>query len=87
MLRAHPPSHDHAESLENDPRPDRGGSCWPVSGDVRARAQNGPIGVVLAGSSWQGAGLDAETRNGPISLSIPAGSSAPRSAAVGARCG
>jgi hypothetical protein len=44
-----------------------------VGGDVYARAQNGPISISLTGTSWQGAGLDAETRNGPISLSVPDG--------------
>ena len=44
-----------------------------VGGDVTARAQNGPIGVKLGGTTWDGAGLDAETRNGPISISIPEG--------------
>jgi hypothetical protein len=47
-----------------------------VGGDVQARAQNGPIGVKLGGTTWQGAGLDAETRNGPITVSIPANYSA-----------
>ena len=47
-----------------------------VGGDVYARTQNGPIGVELGGTTWQGAGLDAETRNGPISISIPANYSA-----------
>ena len=47
-----------------------------VSGDVYARAQNGPIGVTLGGTTWTGAGLDAETRNGPISVAIPANYSA-----------
>lgn len=43
-----------------------------VGGDVYARAQNGPLSVRLTGSTWQGEKLDAETHNGPISLSIPA---------------
>jgi hypothetical protein len=47
-----------------------------VGGDVTARAQNGPNGVKLGGTTWEGAGLDAETRNGPISISIPADYSA-----------
>ncbi|HTS87036.1 MAG TPA: DUF4097 family beta strand repeat-containing protein [Gemmatimonadales bacterium] len=42
-----------------------------VSGDVRARAQNGPLTVVLAGSNWEGKGLDAETVNGPVDLALP----------------
>jgi hypothetical protein len=44
-----------------------------LAGDVRARAQNGPVRVSLAGSRWQGAGLDAETVNGPVTVGIPAG--------------
>jgi hypothetical protein len=44
-----------------------------VGGDVHARAQNGPLSVSLTGDAWQGAGLDAETRNGPVTLSVPEG--------------
>jgi hypothetical protein len=44
-----------------------------VGGDVYARAQNGPLSVSLTGDGWQGAGLDAETRNGPVTLSLPEG--------------
>ncbi|MGH7566897.1 MAG: hypothetical protein ACREK2_08715 [Gemmatimonadota bacterium] len=43
-----------------------------LGGHVTARAQNGPLSVVLSGTSWEGEGLDAETENGPISVSIPA---------------
>jgi DUF4097 and DUF4098 domain-containing protein YvlB len=46
-------------------------SLQGVAGDVHARAQNGPVDVELKGSSWDGAGLDAETVNGPVDLSIP----------------
>ena len=42
-----------------------------VGGDVRARAQNGPLTVALNGSRWEGEGLDAETVNGPVHLSLP----------------
>jgi hypothetical protein len=42
-----------------------------VGGDVRAVAQNGPLQVRLTGTRWNGAGLDAETQNGPVQLSIP----------------
>ena len=42
-----------------------------VGGVVRARARNGPLSVYLTGSRWEGAGLDAETTNGPATLSIP----------------
>jgi hypothetical protein len=44
-----------------------------VGGNVRARAQNGPLLVKLAGARWDGAGLDAETMNGPAVLKIPEG--------------
>jgi DUF4097 and DUF4098 domain-containing protein YvlB len=44
-----------------------------VSGDVRARAQNGPVDVALTGTRWDGAGLDAETENGPVTLRLPSG--------------
>lgn len=44
-----------------------------AGGDVRARTQNGPLRVRLTGTRWAGAGLDAETRNGPVHLEIPEG--------------
>lgn len=47
-----------------------------VAGDVRARTTNGGLDVALTGSRWQGAGLDAQTTNGGITLSIPEGYSA-----------
>jgi DUF4097 and DUF4098 domain-containing protein YvlB len=42
-----------------------------VGGDVVARAQNGPLSVELTGTQWDGAGLDAETINGPVTLTVP----------------
>ena len=42
-----------------------------VGGDVRAQTQNGPLNVQLTGKGWDGAGLDAETRNGPVRLYVP----------------
>lgn len=42
-----------------------------LAGDVHARTENGPIMVQLSGSRWEGACLDAETRNGPVSLLVP----------------
>lgn len=48
-------------------------SLEDAGGDVRARTQNGPVRVRLAGARWNGAGLDAETRNGPVHLEIPEG--------------
>jgi DUF4097 and DUF4098 domain-containing protein YvlB len=47
-----------------------------VAGDVTARTQNGPLNIDLTGSRWDGEGLDAETRNGPVHLSVPDGYSA-----------
>ncbi len=44
-----------------------------VAGDVQARAQNGPLTVALTGTRWEGAGLDAETQNGPLVLEVPDG--------------
>lgn len=44
-----------------------------VGGNVHARAQNGPLDVLLEGSRWEGAGLNAETMNGPAELRIPEG--------------
>ena len=51
-------------------------SLTELGGNVRARATNGPLSVVLAGTSWQGEGLDAETTNGPVSVAVPDGYSA-----------
>jgi DUF4097 and DUF4098 domain-containing protein YvlB len=48
-------------------------SLRDLAGDVRARTQNGPITVRLAGTRWRGAGLDAETQNGPMVLYVPEG--------------
>jgi hypothetical protein len=42
-----------------------------VSGDVRASAQNGPVNVRLEGARWSGAGLVAETVNGPVTVQMP----------------
>ena len=42
-----------------------------VGGDVHASAQNGPLTVELVGARWDGAGLDAESQNGPADLEIP----------------
>lgn len=44
-----------------------------VSGNVRARLQNGPLTISLAGTSWDGTGLDAQTVNGPLTIRVPEG--------------
>jgi DUF4097 and DUF4098 domain-containing protein YvlB len=43
-----------------------------TGGDIQARATNGPLSINLTGTKWDGAGLDAETVNGPVHLEIPA---------------
>jgi hypothetical protein len=50
----------------NGPISLRGGS-----GRLRLNTQNGPISVDLAGSRWDGAGLEAHAVNGPLSVRIP----------------
>ena len=46
-------------------------SLVDIGGDVRAHTQNGSLTVQLAGTKWEGSGLDAETRNGSVRMSIP----------------
>lgn len=50
-----------------------GVSLTDVAGDVRARATNGGITVAVAGSRFEGTGIDAETTNGGVTLSLPEG--------------
>ena len=47
-----------------------------VSGDVRGSTTNGGLNIELAGESWDGAGLDVETVNGSVRVSVPEGYSA-----------
>jgi DUF4097 and DUF4098 domain-containing protein YvlB len=47
-----------------------------VNGDIRGATSNGPVTVDLSGDRWEGAGLDVETRNGPVRISTPPGYSA-----------
>jgi DUF4097 and DUF4098 domain-containing protein YvlB len=42
-------------------------------GSVRIHTENGPITVELAGSTWNGAGLTADAKNGPLTLMVPSG--------------
>jgi len=42
-----------------------------AGGDVHGHTTNGPLAVRLSGKSWDGRGLDAETTNGPLTISIP----------------
>lgn len=41
------------------------------SGDLHLRSENGPVSVALRGSDWKGAGLEATTENGPLTVNIP----------------
>jgi hypothetical protein len=41
------------------------------SGSMKVRASNGPLSVDLEGRSWVGGELDAATKNGPLTLTLP----------------
>jgi DUF4097 and DUF4098 domain-containing protein YvlB len=59
-----------------------GVSMTGVSGDVMARTTNGGITASLAGSEWEGRGLDVQTTNGGVTLSVPTDYSADLSAST-----
>jgi hypothetical protein len=42
-----------------------------VGGDVKGTTQNGSLRVELTGPRWVGQGLDVETRNGSVRLTLP----------------
>ncbi len=42
-----------------------------IAGDVEGRTTNGGMDVTLDGSAWQGNGLNLETTNGGVHLSVP----------------
>ena len=44
-----------------------------VGGDVRGQTVNGGLDIELAGSRWDGRGLDAQTTNGGVTLTVPDG--------------
>jgi hypothetical protein len=44
-----------------------------LAGDVRGETRNGGLNVRLAGTRWDGTGLDVQTNNGGVNLSIPEG--------------
>jgi hypothetical protein len=46
-------------------------SLKDVAGDVKGRTKNGGVSVTLSGNSWKGAGLDVETTNGGVHLTMP----------------
>lgn len=47
-----------------------------LAGDVRGRTTNGGLRVELVGDSWDGGGMDVETTNGRVTMTIPDGYSA-----------
>lgn len=47
-----------------------------LSGNVRGRTTNGGVDVDLDGTTWNGQGLDVETQNGGVRMSIPSNYSA-----------
>jgi DUF4097 and DUF4098 domain-containing protein YvlB len=47
-----------------------------VSGWLKGRTRNGSLHVSLGGKEWAGAGLDVETHNGAVHVSVPEGYSA-----------
>jgi DUF4097 and DUF4098 domain-containing protein YvlB len=48
-------------------------SLSDVAGDVKGRTTNGGVSVILSGNSWKGAGLDVQTTNGGVHLTMPDG--------------
>jgi len=42
-----------------------------LGGDVRGQTRNGGLKVFLSGDRWDGAGIDVETSNGGVELTIP----------------
>ena len=48
-----------------------GVSLSDLAGDVKGTTKNGGLSVELIGASWRGRGLDVETTNGGVKLSIP----------------
>jgi DUF4097 and DUF4098 domain-containing protein YvlB len=47
-----------------------------VGGDLRGGTTNGGVTVDLSGDRWDGAGLDVETKNGGVRLTVPSNFSA-----------
>jgi hypothetical protein len=46
-------------------------SLRDVNGKVKGHTTNGGLSVRLSGARWEGDGLDVETRNGGVQLSLP----------------
>ncbi len=41
-----------------------------LAGDVKGKTRNGGVSVKLSGTSWNGNGLDVETKNGGLNISL-----------------
>lgn len=48
-----------------------GVSLEDVAGSVKGKTANGGLNVVLSGNAWRGNGLDVETTNGGVHLTLP----------------
>lgn len=48
-----------------------GVSLRDAAGNIKGKTQNGGVNVVLSGNAWRGSGLDVETTNGGIILTMP----------------
>ncbi len=46
-------------------------SLQDLAGDVVGKTQNGGVSVKLSGNTWNGNGLNVETRNGGVKLTMP----------------
>jgi len=47
-----------------------------AGGDIKGHTQNGGLHIELTGARWEGQGLDVETRNGSVRVTLPADYSA-----------
>jgi len=48
-----------------------GVSLSDVNGDIRGTTKNGGLSINLTGDHWDGQGLDVETHNGGVNLTMP----------------
>jgi DUF4097 and DUF4098 domain-containing protein YvlB len=53
-----------------------GVSLEDVGGDIRGTTTNGGLAIDLTGDRWNGSGLDVETHNGGVKMTLPAAYSA-----------
>jgi hypothetical protein len=51
-------------------------SLTDVNGEVRGNTTNGGVQIELSGDAWHGQGLDVQTHNGGVRLTVPEGYSA-----------